>query len=161
MGRLIGIARRPQRFVAMELVGRCNVIPGGGIEGDHKGLRFPKRGVTILAREDWEAAIAGLADLAGPVPLPWTARRANLLVETVRLPRARGAVIAIGAVTLEVTAQTFPCSRMDEAHPGLMKALAPAWRGGVCCRVVGGGEITVGDAVRVLSSPLEHAPRLP
>ena len=54
---------------------------GAGLEGDHKGAKFPKRGISILAREDWEAAIAMLADLAGPVPLPWTTRRANLLVK--------------------------------------------------------------------------------
>ena len=31
---------------------------------------------------------------------------------------------------------------MDEAEPGLMAALKPDWRGGVCCRVIQGGEIT-------------------
>lgn len=161
-GRLVGIARRSARRVPMELVRSVEIAAGGGLEGDHKGLRFPKRGVTVLSLEAWESAIAELADLAGPLPLPWTVRRANVLVEGVDLPRARGAILAIGAVRLEVTAQTYPCSRMEAAHPGLLKALAPDWRGGVCCRVIVGGRIAVGDTVEVLSSPpAERALRLP
>ena len=145
----------------MEIVEAGDLIAGAGLAGDHKGEKFPNRGVTILAAEDWAAAIAELTDLAGPVPLPWTARRANLLVEGLRLPRARGAVLAVGDVVLEVTAQTFPCRRMHEAHPGLMKALASAWRGGVSCRVANGGLIAIGDGVRMLSSPAERVARLP
>ena len=161
-GRLVGIARRSARRVPMEHVRSVEIAAGGGLEGDHKGLRFPKRGVTVLSLEAWESAIAELADLAGPLPLPWTVRRANVLVEGVDLPRARGAILAIGAVRLEVTAQTYPCSRMEAAHPGLLKALAPDWRSGVCCRVIVGGRIAVGDTVEVLSSPpAERALRLP
>jgi MOSC domain-containing protein YiiM len=165
-GRLVGIARRSARRAPMQLVETADVTTGAGIDGDHKGVRFPKRGITILAREDWEAAIALLTDLAGPDfakagPLPWTARRANLFVEGVDLPQAAGALVAIGPVRLEVTAQTYPCRRMEEAHPGLMKALGPDWRGGVTCRVLDGGPITLGDPVTVLSSPKPHRPRLP
>jgi MOSC domain-containing protein YiiM len=160
-GRLIGIARRAARRVPMELVDGAAAVVGGGVEGDHKGVRFPKRGVTILAREDWEAAIAGLADLAGPVPLPWTARRANLLVEGLVLPRAAGAILTVGPVRLEVTAQTYPCRRMDEVHQGLLKALALEWRGGVTCRVLEGGRMAIGCAITVVSSPRPHVQRLP
>jgi MOSC domain-containing protein YiiM len=102
-----------------------------------------------------------LTDLAGPVPLPWTIRRANLLVEGVDLPRARGGLIRVGAVVLEVTDQTYPCARMEEAHPGLLKALAPDWRGGVTCRVREAGHVAIGAEVEVLFSPPERKVRLP
>lgn len=160
-GLLIGIARRPARRAPMEILDGVAIMRGGGLEGDHKGLRFPQRGVTLLAREDWEEAIGELADLAGPVPLPWTRRRANLLVEGVVLPRAAGAIMTVGSVWLEVTAQTYPCQRMDEVHRGLLKALAPGWRGGVTCRVVEAGRVAIGDVVTVVSSPRPHMPRLP
>ena len=55
----------------------------------------------------------------------------------------------IGDLVLEITGETDPCSRMDEARQGLRLALTPEWRGGVCCRVVTGGDIAVGDAVRL------------
>lgn len=160
-GRLAGIARRPGVRARMEVVDAVAITAGGGLEGDHKGLRFPRRGVTLIEQEAWEAAIAELADLAGPVPLPWTARRANLLTEGVHLPQARGALLAIGPVRLEVTDVTWPCRRMDEVHPGLLKALARAGRGGVTARVLEGGTITRGMAVDVLSRPVERRPRLP
>lgn len=145
----------------METLDAVAIGVATGVDGDHKGLKYPNRAVTVLSVEDWRAAIADLADLAGPVPLPWTVRRANLLVEAVRLPRARGGQLRIGPVLLEITGETFPCQRMDEAHPGLLRALAPAWRGGVTCRVVEPGTARVGDAVEVAFAPVERVRRLP
>lgn len=145
----------------MELLDAVDIATGGGVDGDHKGLKFPRRGVTLLSLEDWQAALADLTDLAGPVPLPWTARRANLLVEGLALPQARGAIVHVGPVRLEVTAETYPCRRMEETHRGLMKALACEGRGGVTCRVLEGGAVALGDQVRITSSPPVHKPRLP
>ena len=146
----------------MEEIAQAAITIERGLEGDHKGAKFPRRQVSVLALEDWRAALAELSDLAGAVELPWTARRANLLVEGVRLPRAIGARLRIGSVLIEVTAQTYPCGRMDEAHPGLLKALAQEWRGGVTGRVVEGGLIAIGDPATVVFSPPEElVPRLP
>lgn len=145
----------------MEVVEACEVSRDRGIEGDHKGLKFKNRAVTILAREDWAAALGELTDLAGAVALPWTVRRANLLVEGVRLPRARGALVDVGSVRLEVTYPTVPCARMDEAHPGLRKVLHPEWRGGVTCRVITGGVIRIGDAVAIVDAGQEKSRWLP
>jgi MOSC domain-containing protein YiiM len=160
-GRLIGIARRPARRARMETLDSGQIAVGRGLDGDHKGVKFPKRAITILAQEDWEAALAGLHDLAGPVLLHWTVRRANLLVEGLRLPRVAGARIRVGPVLLEVTYQTVPCKRMDDAYPGLMKALSPQWRGGVSCRIIDNGTVALGDEVAVVSSPPELEIRLP
>lgn len=160
-GRLIGIARRPERRAPMEVIEQGEISIEGGLLGDHKGPKFPRRRITVLSREDWTAALAELTDLGGPVVLPWTVRRANLLVEGVRLPRAAGGIVRIGPVLLEVTYPTQPCSRMDEAHRGLLKALHPDWRGGITCAVRAGGAIVVGDAVDVLVSPPERRVRLP
>ena len=97
----------------------------------------------------------------GRPDLAWTVRRANLLVEGVRLPRAKGSVLQVGPVVLEITAQTNPCQRMEEAHAGLVSALHPQWRGGVTCRVREGGQVTIGDGVTVLVAAKEHVMRLP
>lgn len=161
VGRLVAIARRPRRCAPMEEIARGHISVEGGLEGDHKGPRFPLRRITVLAVEDWEAALAELAGVAGPPLLSWTARRANLLVQGLRLPRARGAQLRIGPVLLEVTYPTQPCVRMDEAHPGLLKALHPDWRGGVTCRVLEGGEVAAGDRAEVIFSPPEKVARLP
>ena len=62
---------------------------------------------------------------------------------------------------LEVTGQTYPCSRMEEARAGLLKALAVDWRGGVTCRVLSSAPIGLGEEVEVLVRPTEVVPRLP
>ncbi len=117
-GTLIGIARRPVSRAPMEELSHVAVSPDFGIEGDSKGIKFPKRQVTLLQRELWEEALLAL----GNPDLHWTARRANLLVEGVHLPRGAGSEIAIGNVRLEVTAETTPCARMDEMYQGLRRA---------------------------------------
>lgn len=161
-GRLIGIARRDARRAPMQTIDEVAITLERGVEGDHKGAKFKRRAVTILAREDWEAALTALAASGGSAaPLDWTARRANLLVEGVRLPRAVGATLRVGSALLEVTYPTVPCARMDEARPGLLKALYPEWRGGVTCRVVEGGHIKIGDSVEIVQSPPERTRRLP
>jgi MOSC domain-containing protein YiiM len=160
-GRIIGIAVRERSRAPMCELARVQVTRAGGLDGDCKGVKFPRRQVTILAREDWQQACDALADLAGPVPLPWIVRRANLLVEGLRLPRAKGAILRVGDVRLEVTAQTYPCGRMEQAQPGLLKALAADWRGGVTCRVLDDGVIRIGDRIEVEHAPREAIVRLP
>lgn len=162
-GTLIGIARKSARRAVVETLERGRIDVETGLEGDHRGAKLEARRVTVMAREDWEAA---LADLPADVPpearaLPWTTRRANLLVEGVRLPRAKGGVFAVGPVALEITDQCAPCSRMEEAQRGLLRALAPDWRGGVLCRVLEGGSLALGDAVEVRHAPEERARVLP
>lgn len=138
----------------MQIIDEGCISIATGLEGDSKGAKFPRRQITILSAEAWQEALAAV----GQPDLPWTARRANLLVRGIVLPRARGAVLAIGGVRLEVTEQTYPCRRMEEACAGLLKALAPDWRGGVTCRVTAGGVVRLGDAIAVLVSPPEQLP---
>ena len=127
---------------------RAEVTATGGVAGDLRG-RPGRRQVTVLSMEAWQAACADLGR-----ELPWTTRRANLLVTGVDLAAVNhgppeGRVLRIGPVELEVTGETAPCERMDEACPGLRAALSGAGRGGVTCRVLRGGEISPGAAVRL------------
>ena len=159
-GRLAGIAVRPDRYAPH--IDHDDIDIGlDGLDGDHAG-RWPDRMVSIIAAEDWADACAALNPPADPIAeLPWQARRANLLLEGVRLPRAAGAIITIGPVVLEVTGQTHPCKRMEETRAGLLKALAMEWRGGVLCRVKTPGRVRIGDTATVTSSPPEIVRRLP
>ncbi len=160
-GRLIGIARRAKKRAPMETLARAHISTAAGLVGDSRGAKFMSRQITVMAREDWEAALLALASDTDLPPLPWTTRRANLYIEGVRLPRAKGAIIRIGNVLLEVTGQTNPCHRMEELHPGLLSALHPEWRGGVTCRVREGADIQIGDRIEIVHAPKEHVIRLP
>lgn len=141
MGKIKEIAIREKIRAPMELIKAANVDIKTGIDGDIRGGTL-KRQVTLLTAEAWRAVCQDLQ-----VELPWTVRRANILVEGIELPQTSGYRIEIGEILLEVTRQTDPCSRMDEQHMGLTKTLMPDWRGGVCCNVIQGGKIAIGDNV--------------
>lgn len=159
---LIGIARRSDRYVPMETIASGLITTEAGLKGDHKGSKFAKRQITIMAIEDWHAALVDLALTSElSLDLPWTVRRANLLTQGLRLPRARGAILRVGDVELKVEAQLLPCGRMDQAYNGLRKALHPNWRGGLACSVSNGGVISLQDEVIVLHHPPERTRRLP
>lgn len=59
-----------------------------------------------------------------------------------------GQRIAAGEAVFEVTLECEPCHRMDELRPGLREELLS--RRGMLARVVEGGEIAVGDEIRLL-----------
>ncbi len=142
MGILLGIARAPALRAALVEIEEAEVEGSAGISCDARG-RKSGRQVTVLFREGWESACRDLG-----VSLPWVTRRANLLVEGIATPR-EGGQLRIGDLVLEVTQETQPCHLMEAAHRGLKRALTPEWRGGVCCRVLKGGKIRVGDHVDV------------
>jgi len=142
MGHLLAIARAPVKRGPISPLTETEVGIAGGVAGDARGKR-PGRQVTVVFREGWEAACRELG-----VDLPWTTRRANLFVEGVPVPH-EGERLVIGSLVLEVTQETQPCQVMEAAHRGLRSALTPDWRGGVCCRVISGGTIRVGDRVEI------------
>lgn len=142
-GKLAGIARASVLKAPLETLDAAEITVAGGIDGDARGSK-PGRQVTVIAREAWEAACRDVG-----ADLDWTTRRANLLTEDIELPRRAGARLRIGAALFEVTEETAPCMLMERAHTGLRKALAPDWRGGVCCTVVDGGAVALGDTVSV------------
>lgn len=148
IGVIAGIARHAAPRAAMEVIERATITPERGVEGDCKGRFNPvgrnRRQVTLMKRGDWAAAMASLG-----IDLPWFERRANILVDGIDLPQIPGAILRIGDVRLIVMVECDPCQRMDAIAPGLQRALRDDWRGGVCTRVLSGGEIMVGDAIIV------------
>ena len=145
MATLKGIAYRLKSKGEMYERSNTTVTPEKGVENDYRGHPH-NRQVTVLSVEDWQRACDELG-----VDLHWTTRRANLLVEGISFsPASVGDIVQIGDLRLQITRETDPCQRMEGEKPGLMKALAPDWRGGACCRVISGGDIAVGDSVNVI-----------
>ncbi len=139
---LQSIATRGARRAPMSLHDRIYVDAASGLAGDAR--RKPGRAqVSILSAEKWADACAAFG-----ADIPWTVRRANLLVSGVPLAPVVGLRLSIGGVVLEVTIEMDPCERMDEQHQGLKRILEADARGGVRCRIVQSGWIGVGDAVR-------------
>ncbi|MFQ3190050.1 MAG: MOSC domain-containing protein YiiM [Paraglaciecola sp.] len=140
--QLLDIAFRPKSRAPMQTKDETMISKVAGVDGDFRG-KPGKRQVTIMSLEQWQ-----LACIEVSTSLPWTIRRANLLVDGVSFDSSMvGQQIKIGQCILYVTGETDPCPKMDAQHQGLTQALMPDWRGGVCCRVIADGRIKVGDQI--------------
>jgi MOSC domain-containing protein YiiM len=114
---------------------------------DYPGRKNLKTAITILSQEQWQLS----TQLAGCASLDWTERRSQLLIDKGTFSKNDlGKRIQIGDLILQVTAETDPCQRMDDLCPGLRKALASDFRGGIRCCIIKPGEIKLGDEVRWL-----------
>lgn len=143
--QLLDIAIRAQSKAPMQTKSSSMVTRVAGVEHDFRG-KPSKRQVTVLSQEQWQIACNELN-----THLPWTIRRANLLIDDVYFDASYvGKQIKIGQLILLVTRETDPCPRMDAQHQGLTQALMPDWRGGVCCKVIADGRIKVGDKVEIV-----------
>lgn len=140
-GRLLGIAIHTERKGEMHSLSSARITCERGVDDDFRG-KPGRRQVTVITREAWDLVRRELAE-----DLPWTARRANLLVEGTTLAHRIGYDLHVGDAILTITGETRPCERMNEIHPGLLPALQPDWRAGVTCRVRRAGAIHVGAAV--------------
>tara|TARA_A100001011_G_scaffold378087_1_gene442486 strand:+ start:2035 stop:2484 length:450 start_codon:yes stop_codon:yes gene_type:complete len=141
MPQLLGIAVVPK--IMGEIFQRDSVIVDTktGIEGDARGSK-KRRQITILFEDDWKKVCKDLNS-----NLHWTTRRANLLVSGINGPQEENSIIKIGNIKLKINFETDPCNVMEKQKSGLKKALTPDWRGGVCCSVIQGGKISIGDSV--------------
>ncbi|HEX8152376.1 MAG TPA: MOSC domain-containing protein [Thermoanaerobaculia bacterium] len=116
----------------------AELVAGRGLRGNAN--QGGKRQVTLIAEESWRDAEAALGVTAHP-----STRRANVMLRGVDLEKSRGRILRIGDTRLRIYGETRPCHQMEEALPGLRKALDPHWRGGAFAEVLSGGVIRVGD----------------
>jgi MOSC domain-containing protein YiiM len=142
MSSIKAIAIKNSSRAPMQTIDSARIDVDRGIEGDFRGAQKGRQ-ITILSAESWQKACAEV-----DAELPWTARRANLLVDGVEFDESYiGRRVRIGEVELVVTRETNPCSLMDSQKAGLTAALTPGWRGGICCDVVRAGSIKPGDRI--------------
>jgi MOSC domain-containing protein YiiM len=145
-GRLEAIWIKRSKRGPMDPAQQAELIADRGIRGnaDQGG----RRQVTIIEREAWDAMMSELGAAIGP-----SARRANLMVSGVRLADSRDQVLSIGDCRIRITGETRPCEQMDDALPGLRRAMARPWRGGAFGVVLDDGVIRVGDVVALTPAP--------
>jgi len=138
--RVVSLHVAADRHGPMRAVERVEAETGRGLVGDrYHGTRH--RHVSVQSRTELEEAAARRG---GPVPEALTRR--NVTLDHGRIPTEPGVRLWLGGVEVEVVRKAAPCRVMDdEVGDGARRALHE--RGGVVCRVVGGGTIAVGDPV--------------
>ena len=143
MGELTAIGYRKIKSGPLFEVHKVKVTKA---EGVMLGLprRASNRQITVLCEEQWQQACKALN-----IVLPWTARRANLLICGIQFSAQHiGKVIHIGQLQLLITGETEPCFKMDLVHPGLYDVLNN-FKAGVTCRVLNDAEIQIGDSIHI------------
>ena len=118
----------------------AELLPGVGLKGSAD--RGGRRQVTLVSLERWEELMNQVGGNLGP-----GARRANLVLSNVNLENSRGRVLCIGTSRLRIAGETRPCEQMEQAAPGLQRAMRERWGGGVFAEVLTAGTVAVGDKV--------------
>ena len=130
----------------MDSVEEVTLKAGRGIVGnaDQGG----RRQVTLIETGDWDVVVERLGAAADPAM-----RRANVLIAGLSLANSRGRTLRVGPCRLRINGETRPCEQMDDAVPGLRKAMSPPYGGGAFAEVLDDGVIEVGSTVEWLSEP--------
>lgn len=155
-GRLDAILLRPARGAPVLQPGAAIAIADKGLSGDRTaaGRGGSKRQVTLVQAEHLGVVAALLQrDAIAAADL-----RRNLVISGLNLLAAktlfadRPLRLAIGdEVELEVSGPCEPCSKMEE-RLGTGGYNALRGHGGVTARILRGGRLSVGDAVRCIAA---------
>ncbi len=143
MTKLTAIGYRKIKSGPMFEVRQINVTRAEGLT---LGLprRPSSRQITVLCEEQWQQACKTVNQV-----LPWTARRANLLICGIPFNAKHiGKVIHVGQLQLLITGETEPCFKMDLVHKGLYDALNN-FKAGVTCKVLNDADIQIGDTIHI------------
>ena len=145
-GTLEWIGVRPERKGRLRELERVVAIAGSGLTGDHRTGKTLGSGrqVTVISTE----FIAQIKHFTGLLKLHPGLLRRNLVVSGINLNALRYQRFEIGNALFEANALCHPCSRMEQAL-GKGGVAAMLGHGGLCCKVIRGGEIALGDAVEV------------
>ncbi len=146
VGRVDWIGLRPERREALESVSEANVTLEDGLVGDHYSGRNKRRQVTLIQAEH----LQGVAHMLGRELVDPQLTRRNIVVSGINLLAFKNRRFRIGTAILEMTGPCEPCSRMEEnLGPGGYNAMRG--HGGITARVIQGGQVKVGDEVRLES----------
>ena len=145
VGKVEWVSVRPTARGEVKPLEAVEAQEGKGLVGDHYSGTSGSRQVTLIQAEHL-AAVAYM--LKKEVIDPELTRR-NIVVSGINLLAFADQQFQIGEALLKMTGHCHPCTRMEE-NLGAGGYNALRGHGGITCRIVKGGKIKVGDAVRLV-----------
>ncbi|MGR6873336.1 MOSC domain-containing protein [Pseudomonas sp. HK3] len=147
-GELTWIGVRPARREPMQSLMHTTAVEELGLQGDHRMGKTPGSGrqVTLIS-EEFIGQISHF--LGGKTVQPEQLRR-NLVIKNINLNALRYQNFQIGDAIFQAGALCHPCTRMEQ-NLGKGAIAAMMGYGGLCCKVIRGGEIRVGDSIELIT----------
>lgn len=148
VGRVAWIGASPARRAPVQSLESTLIEVGTGLAEDHHARSGrSKRQVTLI---QWEY-LPVVAAMLGRDSLNPELLRRNIAIAGINVQTLKDQRFSLGNVLLEGTGFCHPCSRMEEVlGPGGYHAMRG--HGGITARVIEGGRVTCGDAVRRVPS---------
>jgi MOSC domain-containing protein YiiM len=150
IGRVEAIVVRDASRQPARTIHTTQAVAGVGLADDRLGKQgeaeLSTRQVTLIQHEH----LAVVAQLARVEKVDPAGLRRNLVISGINLIALRNAKVQVGAALLEIVSPCHPCSRMEDAI-GKGGYAAMRGHGGMNARILSGGRISVGDAVRAVA----------
>ena len=138
ISRVIYLQIKSARGAPMQSVNVVEAVAEQGLRNDSQ-FGHPKRQVLIIERETLEEFGLPIGDV-----------RENITVERIKLTGLPAGIhMQVGRALLEATMDCTPCKFIEAKRPGLREAMQG--RRGTLFRVIEGGEIKLGDEVRIVA----------
>ena len=136
--KVIHLQIKPTRGAPMQSVSTVEAVAEQGLRNDSQFGRS-KRQVLIIERETLDEFGLPIGDV-----------RENITVEGIKLSGLpAGTRMQVGGALLEVTMDCTPCKFIEAKRQGLRDQMAG--RRGTLFKVIEGGEIKLGDEVRIVA----------
>lgn len=144
-GKVTWIGLRTERRKPLDIKLSVVAQKDVGLSGDHYASKGGKRQVTLIQQEH----IMAVASMMGRPEIDPVALRRNIVVSGINLHALKGKRFRLGEAVLEYTGECHPCSRMEE-NLGEGGYNAMRGHGGITCRILESGKISLHDALVVL-----------
>jgi len=146
VGKVDFISVRRKRKTPPTTLDNVKISIENGLEGDHYKGSSRKRQVTLIQAEHLKV----VASILGKDKIDPLLTRRNIVVSGINLLAFKNMKFQIGAkVILEMTGACHPCSQMEtnfgEGGYNTMRG-----HGGITTKVIQGGEIKIGDKVKLV-----------
>ena len=154
MAEIVSIHIVRERNAVAESCNQVIVRSNFGITEDYRSEKFHIGQITLIEAETIDEISRELG-----YEIPAGSSRRQIIVKGIELNELIGRNLRIGQILVRVEDKCNPCKNMEKKiGPGAEDAMNN--KGGIRCRIIGGGEIHVGDKITVENPRCPYYARL-